>query len=45
MLETLNKVYKVNMKHYIFMDEAEHFIWKNQEFSDIIIDTIKKSLK
>ena len=34
-----------NMKHYIFMDEAEHFIWKNQEFSDIIIDTIKKSLK
>ena len=31
--------------HYIFIDEAEHFIWKNQEFSDIIIDTIKKSLK
>ena len=32
------------MKHYIFMNESEHFIWKNQEFSDIIIDTIKKSL-
>ena len=31
-----------NMKHYIFMDEAEHFIWKNQEFSDIIIETIKQ---
>ena len=33
-----------NMKHYIFMDEAEHFIWKNQEFSDIIIETIKQLL-
>jgi hypothetical protein len=33
-----------NMKHYIFMDEAEHFIWRNQEFSDIIIETIKQLL-
>jgi hypothetical protein len=33
-----------NMKEYIIMKEAEHFIWKNQEFSDIIIETIKKHL-
>lgn len=31
-----------NMKAYIFMNEADHFIWNNQIFSDIIIDTIKK---
>lgn len=33
-----------NMKHYIFMDEAEHYIWWNQEGSDIIIETIKQLL-
>lgn len=33
-----------NMKKYIIMNEAEHFIWKNQEFSDIIIETIKQLL-
>jgi alpha/beta superfamily hydrolase len=34
-----------NMKKYIIMNEAEHFIWKNQEFSDIIIETIKQILQ
>jgi hypothetical protein len=34
-----------NMKKYIIMNEAEHFIWKNQEFSDIIIETIKQLLQ
>jgi alpha/beta superfamily hydrolase len=34
-----------NMKKYIIMNDAEHFIWKNQEFSDIIIDTIKELLQ
>ena len=33
------------MKKYISMNEAEHFIWKNQEFSDIIIETIKQILQ
>lgn len=33
-----------NMKDYVFMDNAEHFIWKKQEFSDIIIQTIKNNL-
>jgi hypothetical protein len=32
-----------NLKQYIIMD-ANHFIWENQEFSDKIIDTIKKQL-
>ncbi len=31
-----------NMMQYITMNNAEHFIWKNQEFSDIIIKTIKQ---
>jgi len=30
-----------NMKKYIIMNEADHFIWENQEFSNIIIETIK----
>ena len=34
-----------NMKKYIIMKDAHHFIWKNQEFSDIIIETIKELLK
>jgi hypothetical protein len=34
-----------NMKRYIFMNNAEHFIWNNQEFSDLIIDTIKDTIK
>jgi len=34
-----------NMKKYIIMNEAEHLIWKNQEFSDIIIETIKQILQ
>jgi hypothetical protein len=33
-----------NMKKYIIMDEAGHYIWDKQEFSDIIIDTIKDLL-
>jgi len=33
-----------NMKKYIIMKDADHFIWKNQEFSDIIIETIKELL-
>jgi hypothetical protein len=33
-----------NMKKYIIMNEADHFIWIKQEFSDIIIDTIKELL-
>jgi triacylglycerol esterase/lipase EstA (alpha/beta hydrolase family) len=31
-----------NLKEYIIMDNADHYIWENQEFSDTIIDTIKK---
>ena len=34
-----------NMKNYIFMKDADHIIWKNQEYSDIIIDNIKNMLK
>ena len=34
-----------NMKKYIIMNEAEHFIWENQKFSDIIIETIKQILQ
>jgi hypothetical protein len=33
-----------NMKQYIIMNDADHYIWENQEFSDIIIDTIKQSI-
>jgi hypothetical protein len=33
-----------NMKKYIIMNDADHFIWENQEFSDIIIETIKQLL-
>lgn len=41
-----NKLFKKdkNMIDYVIMNNAEHFIWNNQEFSDIIINTIKKSL-
>ena len=31
-----------NMKEYILMNDAEHFIWKNQIYSDKIIEIIKK---
>lgn len=34
-----------NLKYYIVMNDAEHFIWKNQEFSNTIVKIIKKSLK
>jgi len=34
-----------NMIQYIIMNNADHFIWENQEFSDIIINTIKKFLQ
>jgi esterase/lipase len=34
-----------NMKEYVIMEDANHFIWKDQEFSDEIIDTIKQSLQ
>jgi len=34
-----------NMKGYIIMNEADHCIWENQEFSDIIINTIEELLK
>lgn len=33
-----------NLKKYINMDGAGHYIWDKQEFSDIIIDTIKDLL-
>ena len=33
-----------NMKEYIIMNDAEHFIWNNQEYSDKIIDSIKQLL-
>jgi hypothetical protein len=33
-----------NMKHYIIMNDAEHYIWWNQECSNIIIETIKTLL-
>lgn len=34
-----------NMKKYVIMNEAKHFIWENQEFSDIIVETIKQLLQ
>ena len=33
-----------NLQGYIIMNNANHYIWNNQDFSDIIIDTIKESL-
>ena len=30
-----------NMKEYIIMKDADHYIWYNQEYSDEIIETIK----
>ena len=33
-----------NLVDYVIMNDAEHFIWKNQEFSDIIINTINESI-
>ena len=45
--EKENKLFKKdkNLKGYIVMNDAEHFIWKSQEFSNIIIDNIKKFVK
>lgn len=34
-----------NMKKYVLMDEAGHYIWDNQKFSNVIIETIKSLLK
>ena len=34
-----------NNLNYILMDDAEHFIWKKQEFSDIIINKINNIIK
>ena len=31
-----------NLQAYLFMQDANHFIWNNQEYSDIIIKTIRK---
>ena len=33
------------MKEYMFMKDAEHFIWYRQDYSDTIIETIKNNLK
>ena len=33
-----------NLVDYVIMNDAEHFIWENQEFSDIIINTINESI-
>ncbi len=33
-----------NLIKYIIMHDANHYIWKNKEFSDIIIDTINDFL-
>lgn len=34
-----------NMKEYMFMKGAEHFIWNRQDYSDTIINTIKNNIK
>ncbi len=33
-----------NMKRYVMMENADHYIWINQTFSDMIINTINKLL-
>ena len=34
-----------NLVDYINMDDATHYIWENQEFSDTIIETINNFLE
>jgi len=31
-----------NMKEYVIMKDANHFIWIEQDYSDEIIETIKQ---
>lgn len=33
-----------NLRSYLFMQDANHFIWNNQEYSNIIIEAIRKNL-
>lgn len=46
-IENEKNIFKrdTNLKKYINMDGAGHYIWDNQEFSDIIIETMKSLLK
>jgi len=33
-----------NLKHYVVMNDANHYIWKDQAFSDMIIETLRRAL-
>lgn len=43
--ENLEKNNDTSMFKYYIMLDAEHFVWKKQEFSDMIVDEIKCMLK
>ena len=34
-----------NLVSYVMLKGAEHFVWKKQEFSDVIIEQITNALK